>query len=85
MNIYNEQIQELLDNDFVRILTSDEAKTAKHEPGWYLNNSLVERPDKESTKLRLVFNSAAKYHGVCLNDAMEKGPDYLNSDVLMFS
>ena len=82
IDIHNEQVQELLDNGYVRILSPEETNKAKYEPGWYLNNRVVERPDKTSTKFRLVFNSAAKYNGVCLNDAMEKGPDYLNS---MFS
>ena len=40
---------------------------------------MIERPDKESTKIRIVFNSASTYKGVCLNDALEKGPDYTNS------
>ena len=82
LEIHNELIQELLNNRFVRILNSEETSNAQQEPGWYLNTNVVERPDKTSTKFRLVFNSAAKYKGVCLNDAMEKGPDYLNS---MFS
>ena len=48
------------------------------DPSLYLNHRIVERPDKESTKLRVVFDSAAPYMGVCLNNALEKGPDYSN-------
>lgn len=54
------------------------------EPAWYLPISEVETPDK-TTKVRLVFDSAAKVDGVSLNDALEKGPCLLNSlfDVLI--
>ena len=40
---------------------------------------MVERSDKETTKFRMVFDSAAMYNGISLNDAFEKGPDYTNS------
>ena len=79
LELYNEMVQDLLTRKVVRTLSPDEASKAADQPGWYLNHFLVERPDKESTKHRLVFNSALPYSGVCLNDAVEKGPDYMNS------
>ena len=36
----------------------------------------MEHLDKESAELRIVFDSAAPYMCLCLNDALEKGLDY---------
>lgn len=44
------------------------------ENAWYLQHFLVEH----QSKLRIVWNSAAKYQGKSLNDGLEKGPNLLN-------
>ena len=46
--------------------------------GWYLNHFPVLRPGK-STSCRVVWNSAAVYDGLALNDGLFKGPDLLNN------
>ena len=79
LELYNGLITDLIDRGVVRILGPEETKKCKDEPAWYLSHHIVERVDKETTKHRLVFNSALPYSGVCLNDAFEKGPDYTNS------
>ena len=76
---YNNEITNLLDRGVVRMLDEDEVLKVSEEPSWYLNHHMVERLDKNTTKLRLVFNSAARCDGISLNDAFEKGPDYTNS------
>ena len=74
---YNREIRDLVDRQVVRILNPEEIHD--DEPAWYLNHRCIERPDKASTSLRLVFDSAAEYQGRSLNKALEKGPDYLNN------
>ena len=76
---YNQEITNLVERGAVKILSPEEASKAATEPAWYLNHRTVERLDKSSSKLRLVFDSAAPYMGICLNDALEKGPEYSNS------
>ena len=76
---YNQEITNLVEPGAVRILSPEEASKAPKEPAWYLNHRIVERSDKSSSKLRLVFDSAAPYIGICLNDALEQGPDYSTS------
>ena len=51
---------------------------------WYLPHFAVEHPQKPG-KVRVVYNCAARYKGVCLNDFLLQGPDQTNSlmDVLM--
>jgi hypothetical protein len=76
---YNREIDNLVQRGVVRILDSKEAAHAKEEKSWYLNHRIIERPDKSSTKLRVVFDSALPFQGICLNDALEKGPNFTNS------
>ena len=79
IDAYNNEIQDLVNRKVVRILSEEETKDLVDEPGWYLNHRIVERLDKETSKLRVVFDSAAKYRGICLNDALEKGPNFTKS------
>ena len=46
-------------------------------PVWYLPHHGVMEPEKG--KLRVVFDCAAKSHGVCLNDLLKGGPNLSNS------
>jgi len=41
---------------------------------WYLQHFPVIREDRETTKVRIVFDSAARCKGVSLNDVMLTGP-----------
>lgn len=54
-------------------------------PSWYLPHFPVVREDKETTKVRIVDDSAARYGGVSLNDTMLPGPKLQQdvSDVLL--
>ena len=73
---YNQEIYDLLTQGFVRPLTPEESNDGR---GWYLEHHAVYREDKGSTKVRIVWNAAAQFQGVSLNDAFHKGPDLLNS------
>ncbi|KAL5018700.1 hypothetical protein ScPMuIL_004422 [Solemya velum] len=42
--------------------------------GWYLPHFPVVRPEKATTKTRVVFDASAKCDGVCLNDMIHQGP-----------
>ena len=82
LEVVNKEIQDLLDRKVVIKLAPE--RVIRDEPAWYLPLNVVEQPEK-TTKLRIVFDSAATYRGMSLNDALEKGPCYLNSlfDVLV--
>ena len=75
---YKEAMNANLDKGYVRKVHPDELDT---RPGWYLPHFPVIREDKQTTKVRIVFDSAARCKGVCLNDAMLTGPK-LQKDVL---
>ena len=48
--------------------------TQKDENQWLLPHFPMVREDKSTTKVRVVFDAAAKYEGRCLNDAILPGP-----------
>ncbi|XP_050419539.1 uncharacterized protein LOC126832715 [Patella vulgata] len=50
----------------------------KSEECWYLPIFGVYHPRKQN-QVRIVFDSAAKYNGICLNDVLLSGPDFTNS------
>ena len=73
---YNKEIRDLLTQGFVRPLTEAESNDGR---GWYIEHHAVYREDKTSTKVRIVWNAAAQFKGVSLNDGFYKGPDLLNN------
>lgn len=52
---------------------------------WYLPHFPVIKLDRETTKVRIVFDASAKKDGISLNDAIHQGPKLQNElfDVLM--
>ena len=75
---YKEAMNANVDKGYVRKL---ESEVANDGPSWYLPHFPVIREDRETTKVRIVFDSAAKCKGKSLNDAMLTGPK-LQRDVL---
>ena len=74
LNIYTEEMNRILDEFVEPVPESD----LKNENAWYLDHFPVIRSSK-TTPCRIVWNSAALYNGVALNDGLNKGPDLLNS------
>lgn len=70
---YRDRIKHLLINNYARELTD----TSTTDKTWYLPHFGIDNPNKK--KLRLVFDSAAKVNGLCLNDYLHTGPDLLSS------
>lgn len=71
-----EQIQQYVDKGYARKLSNVEIETI-NEKTWYLPVFPVIHPHK--SKIRLVWDAAAKSHGVSLNSVLLKGPDMFNS------
>ena len=74
MECYNQEMKLILDEYAEPVSPNDIA----NRKGWYINHFPVLRPGK-STSCRIVWNSAAVYKGVSLNDGLFKGPDLLNN------
>ena len=67
---YSEIINTYVQKGYIRkVLTSEEAPKEK----WYLPHFAVFRPDKATTKTRIVFDATAKYEGISLNDTIHQG------------
>ena len=71
---YSEEMKLILDEYAKPVPQSD----VNNKKGWYINHFPVMRPGK-STSCRIVWNSAAVYKELSLNDGLFKGPDLLNS------
>ena len=54
-----------------------DAQNEKSKIAWYLPHHPVINPHK--SKIRMVFDCAAKYCGISLNDQLVRGPDLMNS------
>jgi glycerol-3-phosphate cytidylyltransferase-like family protein len=66
---YNSIIEEYVEKGYVKKVP----RTAE-EDQWYLPHFPVIRNDKTTSKVRIVFDAAAKHDGKCLNDAVLPGP-----------
>ncbi|XP_028393185.1 uncharacterized protein LOC114517596 [Dendronephthya gigantea] len=65
---YQEIIEEYVKKNYVRKVSPST------EEQWFIPHFPVIRNDKATTKVRIVFDAAAKYDGKCLNDAVLSGP-----------
>jgi hypothetical protein len=45
---------------------------------WYWAHFPILKEEKETTKIRPVFDGAAKFRGVCINDHIQTGPTVMN-------
>ncbi|MCG8047834.1 MAG: hypothetical protein N0E48_19785, partial [Candidatus Thiodiazotropha endolucinida] len=68
--MYAEIIEEYVRKGYIRKVPEQEHSQSK----WYLPHFPVLRPDKDTTKTRIVFDASAKCSGVSLNDAIHQGP-----------
>ena len=69
--VYTNNINQYLEKGYIRRLDSPEKSPLKK---WYLPHFPVVRPDRTTTKTRIVFYASAKFEGVSLNDAIYQGP-----------
>ena len=75
--VYQKQIEDMVDREVARKLTLKELKEYKG-PIHYISHHEVLKPDSKSTPVRIVFNSSARYLGHALNNYWAKGPHLLN-------
>ena len=76
-DVYGSQIQDMLDRKAARRVTQNELDNYTG-PQYYLAHHAVSKPDSKSTPVRIVFDCAAQYMGLSLNDCLAKGPSLLN-------
>lgn len=67
---YNEILGQYIEKGYIRKVPQHEHFKSK----WYLPHFPVVRPDKETTKTRIVFDASAKFDGISLNDVIHQGP-----------
>jgi hypothetical protein len=73
---YQLSIEDLLLKGYAEQVPAGEENSARTDI-WYLPHHPVINPNKPG-KLRIVFDCAAKFDGVCLNDMVLRGPDLAN-------
>jgi len=74
---YDRIIVDYLEKGYITELTEERMKNVK----WWLPHFPVIKRNKETTKIRIVFDAAAKSKNICLNDLIEPGPK-LQNDLL---
>ncbi|KAK3722295.1 hypothetical protein QZH41_006052 [Actinostola sp. cb2023] len=73
---YSKVMEEYLIKGYAKELSNEEAAT-KSDITWYLPHHPVLNPNKPG-KVRVVFDAAAKFAGVSLNDKLLQGPSAIN-------
>ena len=68
---YSENISQYLEKGYIRRIEPTKEKPARR---WYLPHFPVVRPDRATTKTRIVFDASAKFEGISLNDVTYQGP-----------
>ncbi|XP_065194926.1 uncharacterized protein LOC135826224 [Sycon ciliatum] len=68
---YSAIIQEYLAKGYIRRVPKEEPRPHSI---WYLPHFPVVRLDKQTTKVRIVFDGSAQFQGVGVNDFLNKGP-----------
>ena len=76
---YKEKMKENLEKGYVRLVEEDSDEEGS--PAWYLPHFPVVREDKQTTKVRIVMDSAAQFAGNSLNSEMLSGPKLQNDMV----
>ena len=67
--IYKQTIEKYVEKGYVQKISETSPETK-----WFLPHFPVIRPEKETTKVRIVFDASAKQDGISLNDIMYQGP-----------
>lgn len=75
---YQEQIQDMLDRNVAEKLSNEELLNYEG-PIFYLPHHEVYNANSTSTPVRIVFDAAASYQGVSLNNMLAKEPDVINN------
>ncbi|XP_065185806.1 uncharacterized protein LOC135816538 [Sycon ciliatum] len=68
---YRDVLKSYEDKGYIRELGAAETE---QDQCWYLPHFAIVRPQKTTTKVRIVFDPAANYRGLSLNDAINPGP-----------
>ena len=69
--VYKKSIDSYKNKNFIRKVPKSEVKETK----WYLPHFPVIKPERETTKVRIVFDASAQHQGISLNNAINHGPD----------
>ena len=67
---YQKTICNYLEKGYIRKVGQTEAPKAN----WYLPHFAITKPDRITTKTRIVFDASAKCNGISLNDVIHQGP-----------
>ena len=81
---YSKCISQYLEKGYIRKIDPAESRTSSK---WYLPHFPVVRPDRTTTKTRIVFDASAKCEGFSMNDTILPGPKLqknLNDVLLRF-
>ena len=74
---YTKVLQAYLEKGYIRRVS--EAADLSIPDQWHLPHFPVVRDDKTTTKVRVVFDAAAKCNGYSINDLMHAGPNLMNN------
>ncbi|XP_033116625.1 uncharacterized protein LOC117116658 [Anneissia japonica] len=80
---YQEVVDSYREKEYIRKVNPEEKHNLEQQ--WFLPHFPVVKLDRETTKVRVVYDASASYRGVSLNDVIHNGPKLQNNlfDVLL--
>ena len=77
LKAYDEVIDQYLDKGYIRKVPASEKQP---DSKWYLSHFAILKPNKATTKIRIVFDASANYERTSLNDMIYSGFNNFNMD-----
>ena len=69
--LYSDTLTKYLEKGYIKEINTE----TREDNTWFLPHFPVIRMQKETSKVRIIFDASASYQGISLNDTIDQGPN----------